>query len=328
MMVKVMVEKNQYVIGIDLGGTKMSVYIFDNKYKILGHERKKSKSVDGPQGYDRLIQTINTALQNSNIKIQNVSTIGLAYPGAVDYESGLILSSPNLGWNDVNLRKKIEKYFNVPTIILNDVDAGVYGEYIFGAAKKARCAVGIFIGTGIGGGCIYEGRIIRGKKYSAFEIGHLQVQADGPICGCGQRGCLESLASRLAIASMAVSAAYRGEAPYLFKTYGTDLSNIKSSAIAESIKANDKTIEKIVRSAASFVGVATSMIVNLIMPDVIILGGGVVEAMPKLFCDAVFEKANEKVVPVFKNTFTVVSASLGDDAVALGAASYAAQKLL
>jgi glucokinase len=203
------------------------------------------------------------------------------------------------------------------------VDAGVYAEYRFGAGKGARCVLGVFPGTGIGGGCVYEGKIIRGRKNSCMEIGHIQVTLNGSICGCGRRGCLETEASRLAISAAAAQAAFRGEAPHLLAAVGTDVSLIRSGILAEAIKNGDTIIENIVRNAAELIGVAIGDVINLLAPDVVVLGGGLVEAMPKLFVDAVENAARNNCMPSFSKTFKTVAAKLGDDANVLGAAAWA-----
>jgi glucokinase len=156
-----------------------------------------------------------------------------------------------------------------------------------------------------------------------MEIGHCQVVYNGPLCGCGQRGCLESVASRTAIAANAARAALRGDAPHLFAKAGTDLANIRSGAIAESIKEGDKAVEVIVQEAARLIGLAVSTTINLLGADVVVLGGGLVEAMSDLFVTNVDKAARKRVMPAFKNAFKVVPAALGDDATAMGAAAWA-----
>jgi glucokinase len=207
--------------------------------------------------------------------------------------------------------------------VLNDVDAGVYGEYRFGAGKNARCLVGVFPGTGIGGGCVYEGEVLRGRAMSCFEIGHVQVNPNGLPCGCGRTGCLETEASRLAIGAAAAMAAYRGEAPHLLASAGTDLANIRSSVLAEAIAAGDTVIQRIVERAALLIGGAVGDVVNLLAPDVVVLGGGLVEAMAEIFVPKVEQAARQRAAPPFSKTFKVAAAKLGDDAVVRGAAAWA-----
>ncbi len=311
-------------IGFDLGGTKMLASVFDSSFKQVGKARKKTLGRNGLKlGIGRIIETIQEAVKSAGAEAGKLGGIGLGIPGPLDPQSGIVLDTPNLGWRNFQLREPLQNEFGCPVCIINDVDAGVYGEYKFGAGRNARCVLGVFPGTGIGGGCVYEGRVFTGANRSCLEIGHLQMMPDGPVCGCGQRGCLEAFASRLAISAAAASAVFRGEAPYLQEAAGTDLSNIRSGALAAAIKAGDGAIELIVRSAAQWLGVGVANVVNLISPDVIVLGGGLVEAMPELYVDEVRQVLRKKVMPAFRDTYKVVVSELGDDAVAKGAAAWA-----
>ena len=192
-----------------------------------------------------------------------------------------------------------------------------------GAGREVDDLLLLTLGTGIGGGCVYEGEIFRGRKSSCLEIGHTQVMPNGPLCGCGQRGCLEAVASRLAISAQAAKSAARGEAPFLLKQVGTDLVNIRSRDLADSIQNGDKVIQEIVTEAARQIGMSLAGVINLLCPDVVVLGGGLVEALPELIVETVSRSARKRVMPAFRESFKVVSATLGDDATALGAAAWA-----
>ncbi|MGH7127289.1 MAG: ROK family protein [Planctomycetaceae bacterium] len=311
-------------VGFDLGGTKMLATVFDAAFQPLGRERKKTRGHEGADaGLERIAAAIETVLEEQKIDRGRIRGIGMGVPGPIDLERGVILDAPNLGWSDVPLRDFMEERFGCPVVIANDVDSGVYGEYRFGAARGARCVVGVFPGTGIGGGCVYEGRILRGKHVCCLEIGHVQVLPGGPRCGCGQIGCLEAVASRLAISAAAAQAAFRGQAPHLRKECGCDVEKIRSGALAESIANGDAAVEDIVRCAVRHIGVAVGNLVHLLAPDVIVLGGGLVEALPELFVDGVWAAARENVMPAYKQTFEVHAAELGDDATVMGAAAWA-----
>lgn len=323
-----MAEKaKRFWAGFDLGGTKMQATIYDDDFEIVVNKRKKTRAQDGAEsGVERMIQTVTQAMKEAGLTVDQLTGIGIGCPGPLDLDNGIVFDTPNLGWKNVKLAKQLEDALGCPAVILNDVDAGIYGEYSFGAAKKARCAVGIFPGTGIGGGCVYEGEIIRGKTSSCMEIGHIQVVPEGPLCGCGRRGCLEAVASRLAIASACAAAAYRGEAPCLREQAGTNISKIRSSTLAASVEGGDTAVELILREAARQIGVAAANVINLLAPDVLVLGGGLVEAMPKLFCGEVQKAAEGRVMDSFKGTFKVVEAKLGDQATGMGAAAWARHK--
>jgi len=309
-------------IGFDLGGTKMLCQVYDDDLKVVGRDRRKTKaSTSG--SLDRIHECIDAALADAKVTREQLAGIGIGCPGPVDMEAGIVINPPNLNWKEVPVGPKLQDEYKCPATVLNDVDSGVYGEYRFGAGQGARCVVGVFPGTGVGGGCVYRGEILRGAKTTCMEIGHVQVMPEGPLCGCGRRGCLEAVASRLAIAAMAAKAVFRGDAPHLKELAGTDISEIRSSALAESIKAGDKVVEEIVKEGARHIGVAVAGVVHLLCPDVIILGGGLLEAMHDVFIDQVSKTARKRVMPAYKDMFEVKGSKLGDDAVALGAAAWA-----
>ena len=310
-------------IGFDLGGTKMLSIVYDDQFEEVGRKRAKTKAHAGVDAsLDRIVATIRKSLDAAEIEPDRLGGIGVGCPGPLDLDKGLIIASPNLGWENIHLKKLLEDQFGCPATIANDVDAGVFGEYRFGAAVGHRCVLGVFPGTGVGGGAVYEGKIVRGKTGSCMEIGHVQVIPDGPLCGCGQHGCLEAVASRLAISSAAAQAAFRGQAPYLSSTAGMDLREVRSGALASSIKAGDEVVERIVRDAAQFIGVAVAGVVHLLAPDVVVLGGGLVEAMPEVIVPEVEKSAKSHVMPAYVDTFEVVEAALGDDATVKGAAAW------
>jgi glucokinase len=156
-----------------------------------------------------------------------------------------------------------------------------------------------------------------------MEIGHVQVMPDGPRCGCGQLGCLESVSSRLAVAAAVAQAAYRGQAPTVLRLAGTDLASIRSGVLAAAIESGEVVVEQIVRDAARHIGLALAGVVNLLAPDVVVLGGGMVEAMPELFVSEVGEAARRRAMPSLAASLRVLAARLGDDATAIGAAAWA-----
>lgn len=318
-------DQRQYYLGFDLGGTKMLAHIYDRDWNVIGKERKRMRPGGGAEGgLNRVVEAIDAVLASAQLTCHQLIGIGIGCPGPVDMERGILLQPPNLGWQTVNVKERLESKYSCPVAVINDVDAGVYAEFRRGAGQNVRCLMGVFCGTGIGGGCVYQGEILQGVGGSScFEIGHLQVMSNGPLCGCGQRGCLESVASRLAIASQCARAAYHGDAPHLLEKVGTDLANIRSGAIAASIKEGDAAVKDIVRSAARYIGIAIAGVVNLLAPEVVVLGGGMVEAMPEMFVDRVAKSANKRVMPAFRDRFKVVPASLQDEAGVLGAALWA-----
>lgn len=320
-------DKGTGLIGFDLGATKMMAVLFDEDHRVVAREKARSKDGNGKTPVSRLVETIEQCLKDAEVEPKALKAVGIGVPGAVDRARGVVISAPNLGWENVEIEEKLEKALGVPVIVENDVNLGTYGEYRVGAARKFDHLLGIFPGTGVGGGLILDGRLYGGSTGMAGEIGHMILDRHGPLCGCGRYGCLEAYASRVAIAREAAAAALRGQAPALLEECGTDLTNIKSGAIARSIKSGDEAVEKIVRRAARMLGVAAANAVNLLSPEAVLLGGGLVEAMPALFSDEVEKAIRNQAFPALSRSVKVVVATLGDDAVATGAALFAEEML-
>lgn len=321
-------EPKKLWIGFDLGGTKMQVVVCDEHFKPLVRKKKKTKGTEGAKsGLERIVSIIEKSVEEAGGTPSDIMGIGIGCPGPVEWEKGIVRVAVNLGWKNTPVGDHLSDHFHCPVSVLNDVDAGVYGEYTFGAAAGSRCAVGIFPGTGIGGGCVYEGTILRGKLLTCMEIGHIRIGGGTRASGLSLSGTLESEASRLSIAAECAKLAFRGEAPNLLEMGGTDLNTIRSKTVAEAIEKGDKAVEKIVRQAAQQVGIAAVNIIHLLAPDVIVLGGGVVEALSKIFVEEVEETAKKYVLDCYKDQFKVVTAKLGDDAGSLGAAAWVAKQV-
>jgi len=219
----------------------------------------------------------------------------------------------------------LEDELDCPVSVLNDVDAGVFGEYSLGVAIGARSVAGIFPGTGIGGGFVYEGQILRGRRSSAMEIGHTKIATSGRSSGTEMTGTLESEASRLAIAAECAKLAYRGEAPSLLRAVGTDIAQIRSKVLAAAIREGDKSVEKVVRQSAQTVGYAVVNLVHMLCPEIILLGGGLVEALHEIYLEEVMQIAKNNVLPCYSEMYEIKMAKLGDDAGAMGAAVWGKQ---
>lgn len=324
-----MAEKSGDIwIGFDLGGTKMLAIAYDEHWNILGRRRRKTKGREGSDsGIARIGSTVERLLSENELDPAAVKGIGIGCPGPIDLKKGRILMTPNLGWDDVDIGDFLNETFSCPVVVLNDVDAGLYGEYHFGAAKGSRCAVGIFPGTGIGGACVYEDSILQGDGISCMEIGHTRISSSTRSSGYELPGTLEAEASRLSIAAEAAKAAFRGDAPALAKEAGTDLANIRSGALADSVRDGDKVVKRLIEEAAESIGIGVVNVIHLLCPDTIVLGGGLVEAMEELFLETVSKTAHKHVMEVYKNRFKVVAAQLGDDAGVKGAAAWARRKI-
>lgn len=318
----------KYWLGFDLGGTKMLAEVFDERWEVVGAKKRKTLASEGQEsGLERLVQTARDALDAAKISEKDLGGIGIGCPGPLDLETGRVRHFPNLGWTNVPLKDLLEATLGAKTVVSNDVDAGTYGEAVQGAGKGARSVLGVFPGTGIGGGFVYDNRIISGARHSALEIGHVTVQPGGARCGCGRRGCLETVASRLAIAAAAATAVVRGQAPWLKENAGSDLAEIRSKHLAAAVKNGDQIIEEILVDASTHLGVAIGNAINMLAPETVIIGGGLVEKIPDLMLAAIRKAAAENVMESFRDTYSICEASLGDHATSLGAAAWARTEL-
>lgn len=322
---KELLGKNDFVVGVDIGGTKVMAMVFNHKFEPLGESRKKMMSKKGVPAEDRVLSAIAEALEAAGSP--KVKGIGVGSPGPLDPVSGVIIDTPNIAWKNFPLADVLSKRFGAPVAVDNDVNVGTYGEWCFGEAKNCSDVVGVFPGTGIGGGIIIGGKLLHGFSGAAGEIGHMTVLPGGPYCGCGKRGCLESLASRVAVAKEILALAVRGDAPYILEHCGTDLTKLRSSAIAKAIEAGEKMVEDEVRKAAYYVGLAVANLINILSPEAVVLGGGMVEAMENLYVEEVKRAIKDHAMPFLRKGVKVAPARLGDRAVVMGAARMIAERL-
>ncbi len=325
-MMAALLQKPEKVVGVDIGGTKIMASVFDHEFKVLSRCRKKTRpKKEGQSTEDRVISAISEAIEEAGRP--TIAGIGAGSPGPLDPKTGVIIDTPNIAWKNFPLGETLSKGFGVPVCVDNDVNVGTYGEWCFGEVKDCQDVVGVFPGTGIGGGIIMDGRLVHGFSGAAGEIGHMTVERDGPFCGCGKRGCIEAVASRIAIAKEAAALAARGDAPHILANCGTDLLKIRSGALARAIEAGDDKVEAVVRRAAHLLGMAVGNIINILSPEAIVLGGGLVEAMEGIFLEETRRGIEEHAMPFLRKGIRVVPARLGDDAVIMGAARMIAERV-
>ena len=316
------------VVGVDMGGTKILSAVIDAEGNILGTAKLSTKADEGTTAViDRIAESIEKAIDKSNVENASIQAIGIGAPGPLDPETGVVIFAPNLGWRDVPLKTELEARTGLPTFVDNDVNVGTLGEHAFGAAQGVENVVGIFVGTGIGGGIILKGELFHGASKTAGEIGHIIVKAGGPRCGCGARGCLEAVASRTAMAKQFRKAIQKkGKKSVLTKLTNGDLSVIRSGVLVKAIRANDKLTLKVFKKATKYLGIGIGSIVNFLNPEMIVLGGGVVEALDDTFIDNIRTYVEKYALPDTLNGVRIVRAKLGDNSGILGAAALARQR--
>ena len=324
-----MAVNDDYVVGVDMGGTKILAAVINAKGEIVQQAKRATKPKKGPEEViERITRCIREAIDSAELKPSQIRAIGIGSPGPLDPETGVIIFAPNLGWSNVPLKAKLEANLSIPTFVDNDVNVGTLGEYAFGAGRGVKNLVGIFVGTGIGGGIILDGKLFHGVNKTAGEVGHMIVEAKGPRCGCGNFGCLEAVASRTAITrDLQKAILKKGKKSKLTELNGGNLDLIRSKAIARAVKQGDKPTIKVVQRAAKYLGISVASIVHFLNPEMVVLGGGVVEAMGDSLLDPIRHAAAEYALPTTMDGVQIVAATLGDNAGVIGASVLARERL-
>jgi len=310
-----------FLVGVDLGGTKILAGVFDDKFNCLGRAKMSTKSQRGPEAViDRVARCIQDAIDECDLLPKQVRGVGIGAPGASDPETGRVIFAPNLVWEDVPLKKNLEKLIQIPVFIENDCNAQTLGVYERELKGKPRHMVGIFLGTGIGAGLILDGKLFSGFNRTAGEIGHMVLEVGGPKCGCGNRGCFEALASRTAIFRRIQAGVKEGQKTVLTEMLGGDLDDMRSGDLRKALRRGDKFIEKVIEEAAEYTGIAVANIINLINPDVVVLGGGVIDALEDEMLAIIVETAHDYAMQGTDKGITILASKLGDDAGITGGA--------
>lgn len=312
----------EYFVGVDLGGTKILAGVFNAKLELKGTTKLSTKADRGVEEViDRIARCVKEAVDECDLNLSQVRGIGIGAPGAVDTEAGRVIFAPNLpGWKDVPLKKNLEKLLDVPVFLGNDCNVCTLGVFDQEYKAKPRDLIGIFIGTGIGGGLILNGDLYHGHNLTAGEIGHMVIEVNGPKCGCGNRGCFEALASRTAIFREILTAVKDGQETLLTDMLGKDLSDMRSGDLRKAIRRGDKLATKVVEAAAEFAGIGVANLINLLNPEIVVIGGGVIEALADEMMPTLIKAAKEHVMPGTMSGIEIKASKLGDNAGITGAA--------
>ena len=310
-------KKNR--IGIDVGGTNVKIALVDDSGKII---YSNSVPTRAEMGYEYTVNNIKQAiydlLKETKLEAKEIEGIGFGFPGQVDYKSGVVRLAPNIpGWVDVPIAKMIEDEFHIPTRVDNDVRCAALGELKYGAGKGCENLICITVGTGIGSGLIVNGKLVRGASNAAGEIGHIKLQIhDGPICGCGDTGCMEAFASGPAIVAMAEEYILGGKSTkYREMANGGDITPF---IVAEAAKAGDPVARRIFSRIGENIGIGMASVVNLLNPEKIIIGGGVADA-GDILLDPLKDTLKKRAMKIAGETVEVVPAQLGNTAGVIGA---------
>jgi len=314
--------KAEYFVGVDLGGTKILAGVFKHSLESLSTAKLSTKSQRGVGPViERIARCVQDAVDEADLAMKQVAGVRIGAPGAVDFASGTVIFAPNLeGWKDVPLKKALEKQLGVPVFVENDCNIAALGVYVAELKSKPRHMIGIFVGTGIGGGLILNGELFSGFGHTAGEIGHMVLEVSGPKCGCGNKGCLEALASRTAVFQQIKAGIKAGEKTLLTDLLGDGLGDLRSGDLRKAIRRGDKFVDRIVADAAEYIGIATANLVNILNPEVIVLGGGVIEALADEMIGVIVETARDYAMPGSMKGVEIIASKLGDNAGITGGA--------
>ncbi len=314
-------SKAEYVVGVDLGGTKILSGVFTNSLKFVGRSKMSTKAERGPEAViERIAHCVQDAVDECDLDLKQVKGVGIGAPGSVDSETGKVMFAGNLGWKDVSLKKELEKQLQLPVFLGNDCNVCTLGVHEVELEGKPKNMVGVFLGTGIGGGLILDGKVFTGFNRTAGEVGHMVLEVNGPKCTCGNRGCWEALSSRSALFRQVLEAVKNGQKTVLTDMLGNDLRDLRSGDLRKAIKQGDKFVEHIVEEAAKYTGVAVANLINVLSPEVVIIGGGLVDALENEMMSIIVETAREHAFPGSDKGVKILASKLGDDAGITGGA--------
>jgi glucokinase len=274
---------SEYIIGVDVGGTKVAAGLVDAAGVITHQTRTPMAAADAAAGLSAVRSTIDSVRAGGDSEI---SAIGICAPGPLDPQTGVVINPPNLpGWRDFPLAAEISKAYRLPVRVDNDGNAAALAEALWGAGRGHRNIFYATIGTGIGTGIVFDGHIYHGRTGAAAEGGHMSIDYHGPRCGCGKLGCIEALASGPAIARRASEKIAAGRRPSILERAGGHLDRITSEMVGEAYLAGDALAAELLHETAGFLTVWLGNIVDLLEPDVMIVGGGVAAMLQPLFSE-------------------------------------------
>ncbi|NBX25589.1 MAG: ROK family protein [Planctomycetes bacterium] len=315
------------VVGVDLGGTNMAIGVVDDKGRILGRCKRKTKATEGrDRVLARLVEGIERACEEAKVPVKSIAGVGVGAPSAVDWDKGVVIHAGNLGWKRLPLREILEKRLDLPVVVDNDVNVAAFGESRVGAGKGRGDLMAVWVGTGIGGGFILDGRLYRGQLHTAGEIGHVVMF---PGAGPGHRKLEEHCSRTAMVRSMLMLLGHYPDSMLREFLKGQDEGepSIGSGVIAECLQKGDPLVTSVVNSAADLLGLAIANFLTVLSLPTVILGGGVTEALGKPWLHRVRESVSQHVFPSSLQKCEIRSSELGDDAGLLGAAMLARETL-
>jgi glucokinase len=309
-------------VGVDLGGTKINVLLVDEKGNILARDNRPTEA---EKGKDQVIEKIKNmvlkVLKDADLSLEDIEGIGIGFPGIIDRDRSVTLYAPNLGedWKkEVPIGEILSNYFDLPIELENDVNLVAWAEWLVGAGRGTRTMISIAIGTGIGSGIILNGKIWRGSHGIAGEFGHTTVLPDGPLCGCGNTGCIEAIASGSAIEKYTRSIIQNYPDSIIWKLCDGDLNKITVRTILDAAQKNDPLAIHVFDRAGYYLGIALANYIHIIDPERVVIGGGVAN-VKDFIGNPMKREFYRRALNYIKDKVSFAWAELGGDAGGIGA---------
>jgi glucokinase len=312
-------SENRLYAGIDLGGTKILTLIADANGNVLGQARLATEAARGPDAViGRIIESCVEAARDAGVTVREIAGSGVAAPGPIDRDEGIITDPPNLpGWHNVPLARLLSERFGVPTVLENDANCGAIGEHAFGAGRGYRDMIYVTISTGVGGGIIIDNKLYPGASGAAGEVGHIGVTPDGPTCGAGHVGCLEAYSSGTAIANRAREMIEAGGLPRTARIAEAH-PPISADDVYMAAQQGEAEAGAIITSAGRYLGMGLASIINAFNPQAIVIGGGLVN-MGEAILSPALEVARQRSFAQSFADVQIVEWTLGERGTAMGA---------
>lgn len=312
-----------YRVGIDLGGTNIVAGVVDDNFNIVAKAKCKT-AVPRPEGdvCDSMAEIVKQALHKAKVKMDEVDYIGIGVPGAVNPQTRIVETSPNLFFQNWEISKMMEERLHKYVKVENDANAAALGEFLAGSAKGSKNAVAITLGTGVGGGIIIDGKIYSGSNYAGAELGHMVIVKDGNECGCGRKGCWEAYASATALINMTKEAikGENAEFSYMLNSVDNDINNVNGKTAFDAMRAGDFTGKEIVEKYIGYLATGLINVINIFQPDILCIGGGISKEGETLLAPLRTLIEKERFTKHNNKQTQICIATLGNDAGIIGAA--------
>ncbi|AJI56978.1 ROK family protein [Francisella philomiragia] len=315
-------------IGLDIGGSNISAGIFDEHKNLLKTAKVKSKGKsDSDTILGQIFKVINKLLDDSTR--DKIKAIGIGIAGFVDSKNGILNFSANINLNGINIAKEVsQKFDNVPVFIENDVNVGVIGEWKYGVGQGHENIVGIFAGTGIGGGLVINNQFLYGVTGGAGAVGHVSINTQGTYCqSCGSQGCVETYAGKVGMENRILNLHKKGVKSLLIDLVLENNNKLKGSHLKKALDAKDSVAEDIVNLAMTNLGIAIANYINLLNPSLVLLGGGVMEAIGHEYLNTIYNSCSKYAFKTMLEACELKIATLGDNSGVYGAMDIAVNRL-